>query len=49
VQRVCERIAVPNVKFIIVNIMQKHINTAKVIGRDVDFLTEEALPDVVFA
>ncbi len=32
-----------------INIVQEHIDTAQVVGRQVDFLTEEALPDILFA
>ena len=47
-ERVSQRVAVSNVEFIIIHIMQKHIDTAKVVGRDVDFLPEKALSHVFF-
>ena len=40
---------VGNIKLIIVDIVQKHIDTAKVIGGKVDFLTIEALTHTIFA
>ena len=44
-----QRILVGDIEFIKINIVQEHIDTAQVIGRQVDFLTEEALPDILFA
>ena len=44
-----QRIAVGDVKFIVVNIMQEHVDTAEVVGRDIDLLPIKALPDVAGA
>ena len=44
-----QRILVGDIEFIKINIVQEHIDTAQVVGRQVDFLTEEALPDILFA
>ena len=38
-----------NIEFIKINIVQEHIDTAQVVGRQVDFLTEEALTHILFA
>lgn len=38
-----------NTEFIIADIMQKHINTAKIVGGYVDFLTEKSIADILFA
>lgn len=38
-----------NVKLVKVNVMQEHIDTAKVICSQVDFLTVKALTDILFA
>ena len=38
-----------DIELIKINIVQEHIDTAQVVGRQVDFLTEEALPDILFA
>ena len=37
-----QRILVGDIEFIKINIVQEHIATAQVVGRQVDFLTEEA-------
>ncbi len=37
-----QRIFVGDVELIKINIVQEHIDTAQVVGRQVDFLTEEA-------
>ena len=42
-------ILVGDVELIKINIVQEHIDTAQVVGRQVDFLAEEALTDVFFA
>ena len=44
-----QRIAVGDVKFVVVNIMQEHVDTAEVVGRDIDLLPIKALPDVAGA
>ena len=44
-----QRILMRNIEFVKINIVQEHIDTAQVVGRQVDFLPEEALPDVLFA
>ena len=44
-----QRILMRNIEFIKINIVQEHIDTAQVVGRQVDFLPEEALTDILFA
>ena len=44
-----QRIAMRNIKLVVINIMQKHIDAAKVISCNIDFLPEKALPDMIFA
>ena len=41
-------IAVFNTEFIVTDVMQEHINTAKVVGGDVDFLTEKSIANIIF-
>ncbi len=40
-----KRIFVSNIKFIVINIVQKHIDTAKVICSYIDFLTVKNLDE----
>ena len=47
--RVHKCIFVSNVKLVVVNIVQEHIDTAKVIGGEVDLLTIETLTNILFA
>ena len=47
--RIQQRIFMGNVKLVKINIMQEHIDTAKVICSQVDFLTIKALTDILFA
>ncbi len=42
-------VAMGNIKVIVVDVVQKHIDTAEVIDSEVDFLPEEPLPDIYFA
>ena len=44
-----QRVSVRDVKFIIVNIVQEHIDAAEIVGRDIDLLPVKALPDVAGA
>ena len=44
-----QRIFVGDVELIKINIVQEHIDTAQVVGRQVDFLTEEALTHILLA
>ena len=44
-----QRVAVGDVKFVVVNIMQEHVDTAEVVGRNIDLLPIKALPDVAGA
>ena len=44
-----QRIAVGDVKFVVVNIMQEHVDAAEVVGRDIDLLPIKTLPDVAGA
>ena len=44
-----QRILMSYIKFIVINIVQEHIDTAKVVGGNVDFLPEEALTNSVFS
>ena len=44
-----QRVSVRDVKFIVVNIMQEHIDAAEVVGRDIDLLPIKSLPDVAGA
>lgn len=47
--RMSKGIPVGNVKFIVPDIVEEHVNTAKVIGGNIDFLSEESLPDMLSA
>ena len=47
--RIQQRIFMGNVKLVKVNVMQEHIDTAKVVCSQIDFLTIEALTDILFA
>ena len=49
VQRVCQRIAVPDVEFIVTDIVQEHIDAAQVVGGDVDLLPVKTLAHVFLA
>lgn len=42
-----ERVPVGNVKLVIVDVMQKHIDPAEVVGGDIDLLPKETLPHFV--
>lgn len=44
--RIDQRIPMRDIKFIITNIMQKHIDPAEIIRRNVDLLSIKALTDV---
>ena len=44
-----QRIAVGDVKFIVVNVVEEHIDAAEVVGSDIDLLPVKALPDVARA
>ena len=44
-----QRIITGNVKLIKANIMQKHIDTAKIVSRDIDFLPVKAISDGISA
>ena len=44
-----QRIAVGDVKFVVVNIVQEHIDAAEVVGRDIDLLPIKTLPDIAGA
>ena len=44
-----QRIAVGDVKFVVVNIMQEHVDAAEVVGRDIDLLPIKSLPDIAEA
>ena len=44
-----KRIAVRYIELIRLDVVQKHIDSAKVIRRDIYFLSEKALTDIVFA
>ena len=45
----CQRIFVGNVELVVIDVVQKHIDTAEVVRCQIDFLTEKALPHVFFA
>ena len=45
--RIGERILAGNIKLIKAYLMQEHVNTAEVIGRNIDFLTIEAVADSI--
>ena len=40
-------IPVGNVEFVVADIMEEHVNAAKVIGGNIDFLSKESLPDML--
>ena len=46
--RMQQSIPVGNIKLIIANIMQEHIDTAKVVRGQVEFLAKETLTDIPF-
>ena len=45
--RIGERVLAGNIKLIKAYLMQEHVNTAKVISSDIDFLTIEAVADSI--
>ncbi len=45
----CKRVFVGDIKLIVIDVVQEHIDTAKVVSRQVYFLTEKALPHVFFS
>src|SRR3990167_10825662 len=47
--RVIKCIAVSYIKMIIIDIMQKHVYTTKIVDSEVDFLSKEPLPYIFFA
>lgn len=47
VLRADKRVLVSDIKLVKADIMQKHIDTAEIVGGEVDLLTEKALTDVV--
>ena len=47
--RVLQGIALLNVKVVIVDIVQEHVHTAEIVGLKVDFLTKEAINDILCA
>ena len=44
-----QRIAQRNVEMVIVDIVQEHVDSAEVVGRLVDLLTEETLLHILFS
>jgi len=48
VVRINQRITVADIKPVVINIMQKHIYSAKVVCCDVDFLPKETLANIFF-
>ena len=44
-----QRVSVRDVKFVVVNVVQEHIDAAEVVGRDIDLLPIKSLPDVAGA
>lgn len=44
-----KRVFVGDIEFIVIDVVQEHIDTAKVVCRQVYFLSEKALPHVFFA
>ncbi len=42
-------ISVLNVEMVVVDVVEKHIDATEVVGRDVDLLTVESLPYIVFS
>ena len=47
--RIDQRVSPGNVKLVIINVVQEHIDTAKIVVRQIDLLSEETLPDIVLA
>ena len=45
----CQGILAGHIKFVKADVMEKHINAAEVVSRDVDFLPVEAVTDGLFA
>ncbi len=48
VLRMSERISMRDIELFVVDIMEKHIDTTEVIGRDIDLLSVESLANIVF-
>src|SRR5665648_16092 len=46
---VSQRVSIANVELVIIDVMQEHINSAKIVGGNVDFLPIEPLPNVLLA
>ena len=44
-----ESVPVCDVELVVVDVVQEHVDTAQVVGGDVDLLSEESLPDVVLS
>ena len=44
-----QRIPMRNVKLFIVDVVQEHIDTTQIVGRDIDFLPEKAIADILLA
>jgi hypothetical protein len=49
VERIGQRVAVSDVEFIVINVVQEHIDAAQVVGGDVDLLPKKALAYIVLA
>ena len=47
--RVCEGISMSDVEFLIVDVMEEHIDTTEIVGGDVDLLTIKSLTNIVFS
>src|SRR3989338_302055 len=43
-----KRVAVSNIKMIVVDVVQKHVDTAEVVGSEIDFLPKETLTNIFF-
>ena len=44
-----KRIAVSNIKIVVVDIVQEHVDTAEVVGGEIDFLPIETQPNIFLA
>jgi len=47
--RMCECISVCYIKLFVIYVMEEHIDTTEIVGRDIDFLTEKSLTDILFS
>ena len=49
VRRIGQRVPMSDVELLKIDAVQKHVNAAQIVGGQIDFLTEKALPHIVLA